>query len=47
MLLEKSIPISYTLKKIWRELLVITILSNVIVFIDKSYNVNDYALPLM
>jgi putative membrane protein len=46
MLLDKPIPISYTLKKIWRELLVVTVVSNVIVFIDKNYNVNNYALPL-
>ena len=46
MLLNKRIPLSYTLKKIWPELLVVTIISNIIVFLDKNYNVNNYALPL-
>ena len=46
MLLEKSIPLSYTIKKIWRELLLVTVLSNVIVFLDRNYNENNYALPL-
>ena len=46
MLLNKSIPFGYTLKKIWKDLLIVTIISNMIVFIDKNFNENDYALPM-
>lgn len=46
MLLNKSIPVGYTLKKIWKDLIIVTIISNAIVFIDKNFNENDYALPM-
>ena len=46
MLLNKPIPLTYTVRKIWPELVLVSIISIVIVYLDKNYNVNDYALPL-
>jgi len=46
MLLNKRIPLGYTIRKIWPEFLLVTIISNVVVYLDKNFNVNDYALPL-
>lgn len=46
MLLHKNIPYSYTVKKVWREMLIVFIISTVIVFVDRNFNTENYAMPL-
>ena len=38
MLLNKRIPIWYTVKKVWAEMVLVTVMSVVIVYIDRNFN---------